>query len=187
MSRLKPVDPETAVGEAKELLNGVQEKVGFTCNMVRTMANGTAVLKGYLNFEGALAHGGLPARLRQQIALTVAETNQSQYCLAAHAAIGKTVGLGEEAILDSRRALSPDSKEAVVLRFARTLVTERGLVSDQDVTRLRRVGYSDGHIAEIIANVALHLFTNYFNRAAGTELDFPPVQSLPSEGRPIGP
>lgn len=182
MPRLKPVDPETAVGETKGLLDGVHEKVGYTCNMVRTMANSTAVLRAYLNFDGALAHGGLPARLREQIALTVAETNQSRYCLAAHAAIGKAVGLGEEAISDSRHALSPDSKEAVVLRFARTLVRERGMVSDQDVTRLRQVGYGDGHIAEIIANVALHVFTNYFNRAAGTEMDFPPGQSPRGEG-----
>ena len=38
---------------------------------------------------------------------------------------------------------------------------------------MRGAGYDDGQIAEIVANVALNLFTNYFNHVAGTEVDFP--------------
>jgi hypothetical protein len=30
-------------------------------------------------------------------------------------------------------------------------------------------------IAEIVATVALNIFTNYFNHVAGTEIDFPEV------------
>ena len=36
-------------------------------------------------------------------------------------------------------------------------------------------GYTDGEIAEIVAHVALNVFTNYFNRAAQTDIDFPLV------------
>ena len=35
--------------------------------------------------------------------------------------------------------------------------------------------HTDGEIAEIIAHVALNVFTNYFNRAAQTDIDFPLV------------
>ena len=171
MPRLKAVDPSTAVGEAKALLDGVQGKFGATSNMLRTMANSPTVLMAYLNFESALAKGNLPAKLLEQIALTVAEANTCEYCLAAHTAIGRAVGLSEEAILDSRRGESPDSKEAAALQFARKPVAKRGWGSDQDLARLRHVGYSEGDIAEIIANMALHLFTNYFNKAAGTDAD----------------
>ena len=41
--------------------------------------------------------------------------------------------------------------------------------------RVRAAGYTDGEIAEIIAHVALNVFTNYFNRAAQTDIDFPLV------------
>jgi hypothetical protein len=34
-------------------------------------------------------------------------------------------------------------------------------------------------IAEIVANVALNIYTNYFNIVAGTEVDFPWVGPLP--------
>jgi alkylhydroperoxidase family enzyme len=41
-----------------------------------------------------------------------------------------------------------------------------------DVNRLRRAGYTDRAVGEIVANVALNLFTNSFNHVAGTEVDF---------------
>ena len=46
-------------------------------NLIRTMANSSAVLEAYLNITGALAMGSLPATLREQIALTVAEVNDN--------------------------------------------------------------------------------------------------------------
>lgn len=36
-------------------------------------------------------------------------------------------------------------------------------------------GFFDGEIAEIIAHVALNVFTNYFNIAADVDIDFPKV------------
>ena len=43
---------------------------------------------------------------------------------------------------------------------------------------LRQSGYTDGQIAEIVAHVALNLFTNYFNHVAGTDVDFPAAPQL---------
>ncbi|MDA0738035.1 MAG: peroxidase-related enzyme [Nitrospirae bacterium] len=178
MTRLPAIDPETATGQAKQLLDGVQKKLGFTPNILRTMANSPAVLQGYLNFSTALSKGSLSPKLREQIALVVAQNNECEYCLAAHAAIGRTVGLSEEAIRDSRRGESPDAKEAAVLDFASTLVVNRGWVTDAEIAKLRKAGVTEGEIAEIIANVSLTLFTNYLNHVAQTEIDFPAVEAL---------
>ncbi len=101
MQRLPAISPERAAGRAKELLDGVQAKLGMVPNLMRTMANSPAVLEAYLNFKGALAMGSLPATLREQIALTVAEVNGCDYCLAARATTGKMVGLNHQDILDS--------------------------------------------------------------------------------------
>ncbi len=186
MSRIPAINPDQATGQAQELLRGVENNLGFVPNIMRTMANSSAVLKGYLEFSNALSKGHLSSKLREQIALTVAEANGCHYCLAAHSAIGKTVGLSEEAIEDSRQALSPDSQTAAVLQFARKLVTERGMVSHADLAHLHGVGFGDGDIAEIIANVSLSLFTNYFNHVAQTKLDFPEVPELQAhESQPL--
>ena len=181
MQRLPAVQPESATGKAKELLDGVQAKFGMIPNLMRTMANSPAVLQAYLDFTSALSSGALSAKLREQIALTVSETNNNcDYCLAAHSAVGKMVGLSEEEVLDSRESISTDNKVETALRFARQLVENRGWVTDEDLSRVRDAGYDDGEIAEIVANVALINFSNYLDHVAETELDFPPVSALPS-------
>ena len=185
MPRLPAISPEHAAGRAKELLDGVQATLGMIPNLMRTMANSAAVLEAYLNFTGALAMGSLPATLREQIALTVAEVNGCDYSLAAHAATGKMVGLSHQHILDSRQGTSPDRRVEAALQFARTLVHQRGWVGDEDIARLRRVRYGDDEIAEIVANVAVNLFSNYFTHVADTVVDFPEV-SLSSR-RDVGP
>jgi len=144
------------------------------------MANSPAVLQGYLDFSQALSKGNLSSKFREQIALAVSEVNDCQYCLAAHSAIGRSVGLSEEAIEDSRKAESTDPKEATVLALTRKIVENRGWVEDEDVAKLRKLGYSQGDIVELIANISLTLFTNYFNHVAKTEVDFPAVSKLES-------
>ena len=178
MSRIHQVDPQSATGKAKELLEAVQGKLGLVPNMTRAMANSPAVLDGYLSLSGSLGKGALSAKSREQIALAVAQTNECEYCLAAHSAIGKMVGLSVDQILDSRRGTSVDPKTDAIIQFARQVVDQRGLVSDAQISQVRAAGLKDGDIAEIVANVALNIFTNYFNHVAETEIDFPRAEAL---------
>lgn len=173
MPRIQPVRRDNAPPAAAELLAGVQKKMGVVPNLIATMAQSSAVASAYLGFSEALASGSLSARLREQIALVVGETNGCDYCVSAHTALGKKAGLSEQETCDARRATASDEKESLALRFARQIVASRGAVADEDVERVRLAGYADGEIAEIVANVALNIFTNYFNHVAGTEVDFP--------------
>jgi len=52
------------------------------------------------------------------------------------------------------------------------------MVSDEDVAGLRAAGWNDAEIAEITANTALNIFTNYYNHIAGTVVDFPAAPKL---------
>ena len=178
MPSLHQIAPEAASGKAKELLDAVKEKLGLVPNITRAMANSPAVLEGYLGLSGALGKGSLSAKSREQIALAVAQSNQCDYCLAAHSAIGKMVGLTPDQILDSRRGTAIDPRSDAVIRFARKVVDERGQVSDADVAEVRAAGLDDGTIAEVVANVALNIFTNYFNHVAETDIDFPKVEPI---------
>ena len=175
MSRIRPIDPNQAQGKAKVLLDGIQKKLGATPNLMRALAAAPAALEGYLNFSQALASGSLSARLREQIALTVAAANACQYCASAHTFIGKSLGLDDTELAANLEASSRDPKVKVALEFARSIVFKRGWVDDTEIQRVRDAGYADGAITEIIANVALNLFTNYFNHIAQTEVDFPSV------------
>jgi len=71
---------------------------------------------------------------------------------------------------------SADPKTAAALRFALKVVNDRAQVSDADVQSLRDVGFDDDAIVEILAHVALNLFTNYVNVAFAVPVDFPSVK-----------
>jgi uncharacterized peroxidase-related enzyme len=173
MPRIKPVDRNTADPATAELLNSVETSMGTVPNLIATMANSPAVARAYLGFAQAISGGTLPRRLREEIALAVGEANGCGYCVAAHTALAKRAGLTDQQTKEARRATSGDEKDQAALVFARKVVQDRGIVADADVDRLRRAGYTEGEIGEIVANVALNLFTNYFNPVAATELDFP--------------
>ncbi len=175
MSRIHAVPTAEATGKAKQLLEGVQAKLGITPNLMRGLANAPAALEGYLSFSGALSHGVLNAKFREQLALTVAQANSCEYCLAAHTAIGGMTGLSAEEIAKSRAAHSGDEKQNAGLGFAQKLVVSRGQVSDEELAAVRAAGYSEAEIVEVIAHVALNIFTNYFNHVAQTVVDFPAV------------
>ncbi len=178
MERLRTIDPGNTTGKIRELFESINNQYGMIPNFMRTMANSPVVLESYLCLSGALGKGLLPARLREQIALVVSQINRSDYCLAAHSAIGRTAGLNDEEILDSRKGVSPDSKVEAALSFARLVIEKKGRVSLEDISRLTRIGYSEGEIAEVVATVVLSIFTNYFNLVAGTDVDFPEVPNL---------
>jgi uncharacterized peroxidase-related enzyme len=173
MQRIQSVNPQTAQGRVRELLDAVNAKLGLVPNMTRAMAASPSVLDAFLGFSGALSHGVLPARVREQLALGVAEANHCDYCVSAHCALGTRAGLTDQDILNSRRGECTDPKTDVLLRFARKLVANRGLVDDADIAAVREAGCGDAEIAEVVAHVGLNIFTNYFNHVAGTTLDFP--------------
>lgn len=178
MPRLTALTNEAATAKAQTLLAGVQQKLGMTPNLMRTMANSPAVLESYLQFSGLLKQGALTDQHREQISLTVAEANECGYCLAAHSTLGKMTGLTPEQIRENRSGADADPQAAALLKFAQLIVHKRGQVADQDLQDVREAGFSDEQIAEIAANVALNIFTNYFNNIAQTEIDFPEVEPL---------
>lgn len=176
MPRITPIDPARATGKSKQLLDSVQSTLGVIPNLVKTFAHSPAALEAYLSFSDHLARGLLDARVREQIALAVAQANSCAYCLSAHAALAGAVGLGPEEIQSSRASRSVDEKRNAGLQFAQAIVVHRGEVSATAVEKARRAGYSDAEIIEIISNVALNILTNYINHVAQTEVDFPRVR-----------
>jgi uncharacterized peroxidase-related enzyme len=178
MSRINPISKENADPKALEILTAVKKALGVIPNMVSTMAQSPAVANAYVGFSHALSQGSLPAKIRERIALTVAEQNSCGYCLAAHTFIGKKTGLSDDEVVNARRGTSEEPKVAAALAFAAKVVEQRGQVTDADFAALRQHGFTDGEITEIIANVVLNIFTNYFNVVAGTEIDFPAAPAL---------
>lgn len=176
MSRINLVDPVSATGPSAELLGEIRSAFGVAPNMFRAVANSPAALASMWGSFGALGNGRLGAKLGEQIAVAVADRNDCHYCLAAHTALGRKAGATAEEMTAAQRGKSADPKTAAALAFAQKLVDARGQVSDADVRSLREAGYDDEDVVEIVAHVALNLFTNYINVALAVPVDFPGVK-----------
>ena len=174
VSRLKPLDPERAGGRQRAVLENARQRLDMVPNFLKILSISPAAAEGYQNFSLALRSGILPARIREAIALLVAQFNGSEYSLAAHSALARMEGFSEEEIMDCRQGASTDSLTLAALNFTRTYLEQKGRVRGKDLDNLRRSGYEDEEVVEIMAFVALNIFTDYFNNAVRPELDFPP-------------
>lgn len=174
MARFRLVDPDKAEGKAKELLEVLKKETGRAANIARLMANAPSVLEAYIGMNKALASGALPAQVREQIALTLANIYNCEYCVAAHTYIGKRVGLSDEEIQAALKGTSSDKKTEAILALAKHLVKKKARVTDGDIEQVKQAGLSDEEIIEVIGHVALHTLTNYFSRVADTPVDFLP-------------
>lgn len=173
--RIPSINPSTATGAVAETFKAVQAKLGVVPNMFQAMASSPAVLNGYMALSGALAHGKLSAKMREQIAIFAAEFNGCGYCLAAHTVIAGKLGVAPDAASAARQGRSSDPKTSAVLVVAKATLEKRGRLGEGDFAAARAAGLDDAEIAEVIANVAVNVLTNYFNEAFRTALDFPAV------------
>jgi len=175
--KLAPIDPATATGDAKELLDQVQRALGVTPNMTKVMANSPALLRGYLALSGALATGALAAPVREQLAIATAEFDGCAYCLSAHTYIGRAIGkLPDSELEAARTATSADPRTAALLALSDEILRNRGSISHDAIPKARAAGVTDAEIGEIVGHIALNVLTNYFNVMAGVEIDWPVVQ-----------
>ncbi|EDY81108.1 alkylhydroperoxidase AhpD family core domain protein [Verrucomicrobiia bacterium DG1235] len=177
MNRIKLIQAETATAGTAALYQAVKTKLGLVPNMVKAMGNSSVALEGYLGLSGAVSKGSLRPATREKIALLLAEANQCDYCLRAHSAISGSLKIPQDEISDARRGVTPNAKEQALLNLAQAILETQGAVSEQDFSDAKRAGVSDEEIAEVAANVALNIYTNYFNRLAQTENDFPAVDT----------
>lgn len=174
-----PASIEDAPAASQPLLQAVKAQLGVVPNLFRLVSNSPAALEGYLGLSGALAKGALPAQTRERIALAVAEINGCDYCLAAHAYLGKNLAkLDDAEIAANRNGVSTDAKADAAVRFAAKIARSRGRTDEADLKAVRAAGYDDAQIVEIVLHVALNTWTNYINLVGGTVLDFPASQAL---------
>lgn len=175
MSYVPLINATQTTADRAALLSQIQNAFGMVPNMFRAVANSPAALRSMWGSFGALGGGSLSPMLGEQIAVAVANRNGCEYCLAAHTVLGRKAGATAEEMSAAQAGLAIDPKTDAALRFALLVVEQRGQVNGDDVRRLREAGFTDEGIVEIVAHVALNLFTNYVNVALNVPVDFPKV------------
>lgn len=165
---------ESAPADSRPLLEGAERAYGFVPNLLGVLAEAPAALRAYLELSKALESTSLSPAERQVALLAVSYENGCEYCVAAHSAGARRVGVSPEVVDALRRGETlPDARLEAVRSFARAVVRARGYVADDDVGRFMDAGFGRAQILEVLVVVAMKTLSNYTNHIAGTELDGP--------------
>ena len=177
MSRIStPATSEAIPAAARPLLEKVRQQLGTVANVFLVLANSPVALQGYLALEGALRESTIRPEMRERIALAIAEINGCDYCLSAHTYFARKVAkLDDAEITANRNGASNDLKADAAVRFAAILAQGRGEIADADLAAFRAAGYNDAQTIDVAALVALNMLTNFVNKLAQTDIDFPPI------------
>lgn len=173
-----PLAPDTTSGMARELLDATQRQLGRVPNLYAAMAHSPIALRGYLDFRGALQQGVLDLKMRERVALLVAQLNDCDYCVAAHTFRGGKIGMAASDLLATRRADSVDARTAAALRLVKALVLRDEANAGAALTEALQAGWNEAEVGELVAHIALNVFSNYFKQIAEPPLDFPAAPAL---------
>jgi len=177
MSRISIPPVASATGAVAELYSRIRKTTGGLPDLYAIVgALQPQVLGAVLDAEAVLAAGSLSRQDIETVKLAVSAAAECDYCLAAHAMLGRLAGLSPETLRNVRAGRpTGDAKRDALASFARSLVQTSGTIPGEAFAAIKNAGYTDQQLAEISLAIALTVFTNVFNRINDTGIDFPPV------------
>jgi uncharacterized peroxidase-related enzyme len=174
MNSLKPLSPEEAEPEAREIMNKAKAGLGMVPNMYATMANLPAMFTMYaFGYDQFRKGSGFSPAEQEIVFLSVSRENGCGYCMAAHSMIADTMSGVPENVTNALRAGQrlPDEKLEALADFTRQMVLTQGRPTASDVDRFTRAGYNEKHMLGIILAISVKIISNYSNHAFATEID----------------
>ena len=165
ISRFPVPSLEAMPADIRERIEKVQEKSGFVPNVFLALAHRPEEFRAFFAYHDAIMDkpGGLSKAEREMIVVTTSGANDCQYCVVAHGAIlrirAKNPLVADQVAINYRKAdITPRQK--AMLEFALKVATDSRAVEDEDLTRLRALGFSDDDIWDIGAIAAFFALSN---------------------------
>ncbi len=150
MARVSYATTSQAIGDAREVLAQMDQRGTETLNIHRAIARSPNSLRNFLRLGNSLlAHGQLPAHLRELAILRIAQLTGTDYEWAHHVPIAKRAG-----VKDAQIAALRDWRDAPEFKDAERAVLEYVEASTKcDVTdaifEAARNHLSEGEIVEL--------------------------------------
>jgi len=168
---LQTISEEEATGRVAEIYRAQKAQLGFVQNTAKCLTTRPDLLPIYTEFfEKVRAGFSLDVREWRLITLIAAKHVPSTYCSYVY---GKQLigDLGsKEAVMavqrDFRNAGLPE-KDVEMLAYAEKITRDASQVTQADIDRLRKVGFSDRQICDIALCASLRAFVSRFFDATG--------------------
>lgn len=176
MTRINALNYDNAGPEAAAILREIEKAFGMVPNLFRTYAHHPPLLKAnWEKVKAVMMQGSLQRKVKETIAVLVSRDNSCAYCVAAHTAALKSIGISNDEI--RRIEEDPDKadfseKEKVLIRFARKANKEPLGITDEEFNTLRSSGASESEIVEALGVMEVFTSFNKFLDSLQVALDF---------------
>src|SRR6266403_5972694 len=168
---------ETAPEKSKPLLELFTEAVGFVPNLAGAIANSPVLANSLLGLFQNVHSGSFTEAEVQVLLLTNAVTNSCSWAVAFHSALALKQGLDPADVQAIRERRLPEQRRYAALSgLAKTLIENRGQLTDDDLTAFLEAVFEKEHVLEFVAVVAASTITNYASKITN-----PPLEALLEE------
>ena len=172
MPFLQTVPPDDASGEVKAMYDKDLAAQGYVANHTQAFSARPDVLQGWLALKDAIT-SGMDPRLYELATVAAATAIRSSYCSLVHGNILATGYYPPEQVVSiagdgDEAAAALDTADAAVVRFARKVAEEADQITPEDVGELRRLGFSDADVFNVILAAAARCFFSKVLDATGT-------------------
>ncbi|KAF7767719.1 hypothetical protein PCIT_a3800 [Pseudoalteromonas citrea] len=165
---------ESAPEPSKPLLQDSVNTFGMLPNLHAVMAESAPHLQAYQTLHSLFLNSAFNSEEKTVVWQTINIEHNCHYCVPAHSAIAKSMGVADELTqaLRAHTAL-PTQKLETLRTTVLQLVRNRGQLSEQEQQQFFAVGYTQQHLLDIILGLAQKVMSNYVNHLAKTPLDQP--------------
>ncbi|GAA4722473.1 carboxymuconolactone decarboxylase family protein [Isoptericola chiayiensis] len=168
-------DESTAPAESQGLLATSKQNFGRIPGLHAVMAEAPGLLEGYQKLHGLFQSStSFDADEITVVWQSINVEHSCHYCVPAHTAIAKGMGVDDE-VIDALRDGTPlhDPHLEALRTFTLAMVRQRGEVDDATVQTFLDAGFTQRQVLEIVLGIAQKVMSNYTNHLAQTPVDEP--------------
>ena len=151
--------------DLRTFILNVNEKMGFVPNVFLVLAYRPDELRAFMAYHDAVMErkGGLSKEDREIIVVATSGDNNCQYCVVAHGAIlrirAKNPLIADQIAINYHKA-DITAREKAMLDFAIKVSQDSRSIDDNDREKLKKHGFSDDDIWDIVAITAFFGMSN---------------------------
>ncbi|HZJ94122.1 MAG TPA: peroxidase-related enzyme [Thiopseudomonas sp.] len=160
--------------DIRKRILAVQEKAGFIPNVFLMLAHRPAEFRAFFAYHDALMERESPTLSlaeREMIVVAMSAQHECLYCVVAHGALlriyTKQPHLSDQIAINFRTAPLTE-KQRVMLEYTYYLAIERGVMTEEWLTKLQALGFSMDDIWDMGAIAAFFGLSNRLVSMAGT-------------------
>lgn len=176
MTRIDTPGSQDVSKRVADIFAEIEEAFGAVPNLFRAYANHPPLLEAnWIKVKKVMMEGSLSRKVKEAIAVLVSKDNGCDYCVSAHEAALRAIGVSSKEIRTIERDVEQSdftAKEVALIDLARKANSDPLRIADEKIQQLRDLGVDEAEIVEVLGVMELFTGFNKFLDALQVEIDF---------------